>query len=248
MGRVTKKYYGYCPLVEDFHIRNVLGSRERRQIIFGYTATVTAADGTKALTLSGMTGGLITHVDHYQVFVQGLQAATVRPRVKLRTEDSSLGFTLLGDDGSVTPKLYSVIIVATLPSHPRATPKWAKDYCPGCKNLDFYGLVGSIYKDIGLFSMRVQNGGAGTLAVKFATHTAYYNDETTDLWATGVKGSTESPLVNQMANDDYQIMISPSATAPAAYPYASSITAAGFTLTGDASEYFNILILGQIRN
>jgi len=248
MGRVTTKYYGYCPLVEDFHIQNVLGSRERRQIIFGYTATVTAADGTKALTLSGMTGGLITKVDHYQVFVQGLQAATVRPRVKLRVEDSSLGFTLVGDAGNVTPKLYSVIVVATLPISSRAIPKWAKDYCPGCKNLDFWGIVGSIYKDIGMFSMRVQNGGAGTLAVNFATHSAYYNDNATDLYTTGVKGSSHSPLVNQMVNDDYQIMISPSASAPAAYPYASSITEAGFTLTGDASEYFNILILGQIKN
>lgn len=240
MGRVTTKYYGNCPLVEDFHIQNVIGSRERRQLIFGYTKSGTW-DGDDPITLSTLTGGLITQADHYQVLVTAGQVyASARPRIHGR---DSTHFHLLGEANGT----YDLIVMATLPSHPLSTPKWAKDYCPGCKNLDFWGIVGSIYKDVALFHSRVQLGGAGTLAFSFATHMAY-NTATTDLYVTGDKGSSKSPVVSVMANDDYQVVVTPSESAAAAMPYVSSKTRAGFTITGDASEYFNVLVLGQISN
>lgn len=248
MGRVTRKYYGYCPLVEDFHIQNVIGGREKRQIIFGANVTATAVDGTKDLTLSGLTGGLITHVDHYQVLVQGLQAPTLIPRVKTKIADTDpQGFTIIGDAGNVNPQYYSVIVFATLPSSPKATSKWAKDYCPGCKNLDFWAIIGSIYKDVALFNFRVQRLTVD-LDVKFRTHTVFTEDYTTDLYISGEKGSSHSPLVSLMAGTDYQVIVTPSDSGASTYPAVTSVARDGFTLGGDNNEYYNILVLGQVTN
>jgi hypothetical protein len=237
--KIARRYYGYCPLVEDFHIKNVLGGRERRQLIFGYTHTLVA--GADAITLSTMTGGLITQADYYQVLVTADQVyASARPRIASKTATQ---ISLTGEAAGV----YDLIVFVTLPTKPQATPKWAKDYCPGCKDLDFWGLVGSITKDTALIHSRVQLGGAGTLAFVFSTHTAIYGDTATDLYTTGEKGSLHSPLVANMANDDYQVIVSGDSESTA-MPYVSSKTAQGFTITGDASDYFNVFVLGQISS
>jgi hypothetical protein len=231
-------------LLEDFHIRNILGSRERRQIIFGSTQYATTVGGGTSgyldLTLSGLTGGLITQVDHMLVFAQKWASApTNRTRIAFKT---TLGFRLIGDLNAG----YDIVVVATLPTSPRATPKWAKDYCPGCKNMDFWGIVGSIYKDVALFTSRVQNGAGGTFAYKFRDNAVY--GSAGDFYFPGDKGSEPSPTVHKMVDADYQVILFPSDTPPAAAPFTSTFSAEGFSIVGDASEIFNVLIFGQIEN
>ncbi len=248
MGRVTNRYYGFCPLLEDFHIPNVVGCTQRRQLIVGDNITIPAGPAnTKAYTWSTFTGGLIETIDHSQIFAQKLNAAPTN-RTRIASKSTS-GFTLVGD-GGLSDVTYSVIAFLTLPTNPHRTPKWAKDYCPGCKNMDFWAIPGSIFKDIGMFQFRCATGGGGTLAVSWENVTVINPGDAGDwnIADCGAAGSLRSPAVHVMANTDYQIIIFPSSTAPAAAPYPSSITRDGFTLNGDASEIFNVLILGQITN
>lgn len=245
MGRVSKRSYRSCPLLEDFHIRNILGSRERRQIIFGsiQTAGTAGGGGTSGyidLTLSGLTGGMITQVDHMLVFAQKYGSAPVnRTRIAFKT---TTGFRLVGDlNGG-----YDLVVVATLPTKPMTTPKWAKDYCPGCKNMDFWGIVGSIYKDVALFTSRLQNGVGGTFDYKFRDNAVY--GSAGDFYFPGDKGSEPSPAVRRMVDTTYNVILFPSDTPPAVPPFTGAFSEDGFTITGDASEKFNVLILGQIEN
>ena len=257
MGRVaTTRSYRSCPLLEDFHIRNILGSGERRQIIFGSTEYVLTpwpfgpGPAFSQFTYSGLTGGLITEVDHSLIFAQKWASAPVnRTRIALKNTTvtdadgfTGQGFRLIGDLNAG----YDIIVVATLPTSPRATPKWAKDYCPGCKNMDFWGIVGSIYKDVGLFTSRVQNGAGGTFAYTFRDNAVY--GSAGDFYFPGDKGSEPSPAVHKMVDADYQVILFPSDTPPAAAPFTSAFSAEGFSIIGDVNEIFNVLIFGQIEN
>src|SRR4030042_4107692 len=210
--------YSMCPIVEEFHIRNVLGSCERRQLMFGSRVTITSGS-SKALTLSGLSGGLITQVDHFQVLAQKLN---VVPSNKTYVNSkTTLGFTLYGDNGAE----YSVVILATLPTHPRATPKWAWDYCPECKNLKFKAITGSIVRDAVAFSgLAYTDDGSTPITFEDMTATSgskYGHDN-------GVKarGTQRQSWVTMMEDEDYQIIITKSNEAGGAVtvpPYPSAL-------------------------
>jgi hypothetical protein len=205
------------------------------------------ASDSKALTYTALTGGLFDTVDHAQVLAQKLEVApTNNTRISSKT---SAGFTLNGDSGS-----YSVAIMATLPNRPLATPKWAKDYCPYCKNLGFNAIVGSVLKDVAILT-GVYKCVGGSVVVTFPNLSATNSGATTapyQAYPSGTKerGGQKESLVTMMYDDQYQIILSKSTEAGAAVtvpPYPSSIGVGGFTLNGDADEFYDILVVGQIN-
>jgi hypothetical protein len=257
MYHTTQRPHVTCPLIENFKVSNILGANEKRQIIFGSNETITGNAG-KALTLSGLSGGLIVNADHYYVVAQKWNTV---PLQKVRIESkTATGFTLMTNEG-----VSSVVVVVTQPTHPKATPKDAWNYCPYCKYFGFKDIEGGIVRDSTLFGMRAMVASGNALAVTFAAYTqpnkVIYGAATTDStfysdvkglygpkYAT--KGSLKKSLVTQMADDDYQIIITKSTYATAAVtipPYPSAVTEGGFTLNGDNNQYYDILILGQVQ-
>lgn len=235
MARIWKRSYISCPIMEEFHIQNILGSCEQRQWIFGGRVNIPALSYSKAVTLSSLTGGIVETVNHFHVLAQKLNAAPVNNTFV--TSKTTTGFTLNGDQNSD----FSVIVLANIPLNPKATPKWAKNYCPYCKNMGFNAIHGSSLKDIVCFSGLASTGVGGTVAVTFPTLTATSGAAGTD------RGSQKASLVTMMNDADYQIIVTKLTTAVTAPPYPSSLTVDGFTLNGDASKDYEILILGQIR-
>lgn len=232
MARIWKRSYISCPLMEEFHIRNILGSCEKRQWIFG--GRVTTVTDTKAVTFTSLTGGIVENVTDSLIFAQKLNHAPSNKT--FITSKTASGFTLNGDGASD----YSIIVIATLPLHPKATPKWAKDYCPYCKNMGFKGIHGSSLKDLVCFSGSASTGAGGTVAVTF-------KDLTETSGSADQKGTQKKNLVTMMYDNEYQVALIQRDDAVTAPPYPSAITVDGFTLNGDASKGFDILILGQIR-
>jgi hypothetical protein len=247
--RITRRSYQSCPLVDEFHIQNVLGSCEKRQWIIGARVNIPSG-ATKALTYAALTGGLWDTIDHAQILLQFLNFAPADPPYVI--SKASAGFTLYGEPGD-----YSVVILATLPNRPKATAKWAKDYCPYCKNLGFNAICGSALKDIAVFGGVALTSG-GTVAVDFPTLTK------TSIGQTGTgsnypeseqrkeKGSQRASLVSMMKDNTYQIILTKStdggiATPVTVYPFPSAITVDGFTITGDTAEYYDVLIVGQVN-
>jgi len=245
MGRITNRSYLACPLMEEFHIRNVIGCCERKQFMFGGRSTITdLATCSKAITFASLTGSLITSVDHSQILIQTLNSAPINKTYV--DNKTSKGFTIYGDALCE----FSIIVLATLPVHPVSQPKWAKDYCPYCKNLDFKGIVGSTLRDIVAFTMTgATTGQSGSLAVKFGTltkQTGVTHGMITEYYTTG---TLRDPLVTMMENDDYQIAIFKTTEAGGVVtvpPYPSAIKKDGFTLNGDAAQHYDMLIFGQI--
>ncbi len=250
---------GYCPLIEEFHIRNIIGCVEKKQWIFGDTFLMAAA--SRAVTLSEMTGGLITAAStivnrsngvsepDIKVLVQAIGNSLERPYIDTKT---TAGFTLRGDTG----KYVHVVVMVNAPLVPHnkvSTSKWAQDYCPYCRAAGFKGIVGSTLKDIAMFGFKATTSGAGTVAVKFRTSTDTTGKHTglTTLdyfYETG----TQLPFtVNQMVSTDYQVILTKqdlaAYVAPTQYPYITLQDKDGFTITGDASQEYDVLVLGQIQ-
>ena len=226
--RLTKRSYESCPLIEEFHIRNILGGCEKRQWLIGGRVTMPRDASHLSVTLDSLTGGIIKNVDHFQVLSQKLGAPTNESYVSFK---DSTRFTLEGDASGV----YSVVVLATLPLWPRATSKWAKDYCPYCKTLGFNTILGSSLKDIGIFAGRAQTG-----AVDFPTLTKTTGDMGEE------QGSQRKTLITMMHDDQYQIILSPAA-APTILPYPDVVTQDGFTIVGDRDAWFDVLVMGQIN-
>jgi hypothetical protein len=185
-----------CPLIDDFHVLNILGARERREIIFG---TQIYMDGTHtylAQTFAGLTGGLLSHptattptgpyvntysvgsVDHFQVLLQqvGTWAGSKIPADVSDLSGANLP-TLIPYINNKTSTGFTVnadnhavldaIIKVTLPAHPRATPKDASSYCPYCKHYGFKDICGSLVRDATLFAGTIATGGTSA-TVTFA--------------------------------------------------------------------------------
>ena len=248
---------GYCPLIEEFHIRNILGCLEKKQYIFG--GIISPLTNPQTITLSSLTGGLITNVPidpktgfpSYLILVQKTKTAAVNNTFIYPVGNQS--FVLNGDTGAT----YHVVIMATNPDQPPSkhlqTTKWAQDYCPYCKSVGFKGIVGSFLKDLACFSFKVTTGGGGTATVKFATST-----DTTGKHAGNVStsdfyyetGQQLPSMVTMMADASYQIIITKSTEGGApvvVVPYPSVIDKDGFMLNGDASQEYDVLVLGQIQ-
>jgi hypothetical protein len=265
-----------CPLIDDFHVQNILGARERRELIFGSRVTITDGFTYKSLTLSALSGGWVTSVDHYEVLAQevgvyntgtGLVGdmvgtPTIVPYVINKT---AIGFDLHGD----TDAVMSVVIKATLPAHPRSNAKDAWSYCPYCKFFGFKDIVGSVVRDATIFGGKATTS-SGTVAVTFGnvgTASAailskptktYFGQEGKDgTEAIGFQaqvggGSLKKSLVTTMIDTQYQIIIQASKYTPGGgtttYPYPTLITDSGFLLNGDTAYDYDVLILGQVKN
>ena len=223
-----------CPLVEEFHIRNILGALERKQWVFGGRVTTPGGAAYVSATLLALSSGIIPRVDHYQALVQKLNAA---PNEESFIDTKvSTGFRVVGDVSST----YSVIVLGAEPVTPKSQRKWAKDYCPFCKSQGFDGIVGSTLSDLVLFTFRHLQVGSADV-VKFASEVTMRN-------LTGEpRGQLGGPLVTVMVDNTYQIAITKSSSgAIVNKPYPSSLAKDGFTLNGDANKTYDVLILGQI--
>ncbi len=250
---------GYCPLIEEFHIRNIIGCVEKKQWIFGDTFLMAAA--SRAVTLSEMTGGLITAAStkvnrsngvsepDFKVLVQAIGNSLERPYIDTKT---TAGFTLRGDTG----KSVHVVVMVNAPLVPHrkvSTSKWAQDYCPYCRAAGFKGIVGSTFKDVAMFGFKVINTPGGFGRLQFATVTdttgKHTGLSTMDyFYETG----TQLPYyVNQMVSSDYQVIVTKqdlaAYVAPTQYPYIDGQRSDGFILYGDANQEYDILVLGQIQ-
>ena len=246
---------GYCPLVEEFHIRNIVGCLEKKQYIFGDIITLTGSP--QVVTLASMTGCLVeavpldkTGIPNYLVLAQKIDAAPVLGTMV--TGQTATQFSLVGDIGGV----YHVVIMATGPNKPSRkhtqTTKWANDYCPYCRAAGFKGVVGSIFKDMACFSFKVLTSGVAE-TVKFVTSTdttGKHLGATADLDLFYETGQELQSRVTMMADNQYQIVLTKCTEVGGAVvnsPYPSVIDKDGFILNGDASQEYDVLILGQIQ-
>lgn len=233
------RFSGQCPIIEEFHIRNIVAGLERKEWTMGGRVTL---DGTGQYSVSFLTfsGGVIQNMTSYFVLAQKLDVApTEETYVFSKSAD---GFVVKGDASS----LNSIIVVGVEPTRkpPLSQKKWAKDYCPYCKSQNISAIVGATVKDQALFGFKALTGGGGTISVLFRDVTRFVN-----LFGLPA-GQQDDPLITAMSDASYQISITKSTIpggAPVIVPpYASSITKEGFILTGDASSYYDVLILGQI--
>lgn len=244
MVDVRRLFKEYCPLIEEFSVRNIMGGYEQKEWMFSYRHTLVA--GADAITLSTITGGLIQKLEHYHVLAQKLNAAPIfKTFVNPKTTTQ---FTLNGDKGG----LYSIIILGSeipwmgknpaiaLTSQKGLTGRWAKDYCPYCKAFNVKTLVGGVLKDVVAFSfLWTSDAAADPLDFRTATKV---ND------ANNAPGQGKPYLVTQMYDTDFGIAITKSsAGAVLAHTYPSAITKAGFTLNGENGETYDVLIVGQIQ-
>lgn len=237
----------YCPIVDEFHVRNVLGCREKKVWMFGDKVTTGAAELTRTTTLYELSNGIITSLRSYVVQVQKMGSAPIND--DFITTKTSTGFALNCDAASD----YSILILGTENNSYATAPyfeprwqhemgskksgKWAKDYCPGCKALDFWGICGSTTRDLATFGFCHQLAGSSDV-ISFADYRV-------------AEGSGQRKPLSQMYDNNYLIFITPSpSSGPASgndRPYPTSITETGFTLNGTDACWYDVLIFGKVR-
>jgi hypothetical protein len=241
-------FSSYCPVVEEFHIKNIMGCLQKKQWMLSGQTTITVGQ-TKAVTFDTLTGGLLIDIPSFEVVAQKVNVAPVNWTYV--TDKASTGFVVNGDNGG----LYHTVVFGTGPVKPFAlkqNPKWAKDYCAYCDKLKYNGVVGSIFKDNVAFSFKWILSGASQV-IDFKTGT-----DTTGRHVGAVvgvdnyfeTGQQDHNLVTMMANTDYEVIITKSTDAGGLVvnpPWASALTKIGFTLNGDSGQEYDILIVGQIQ-
>ena len=238
----------YCPVVEEFHIKNILGCLQKKQWLISGPTTITVGQ-TKTVTFDDLTGGLLIDIPTFEVVVQKINVAPVN--WTYITSKSSTGFVVNGDNGAT----YHTVVFGTGPTKPfslKQNPKWAKDYCPYCDKLKYNGVVGSIFKDNVAFSFKwILSGTSQIIDFKTGTDTTGKHvgviAGVDDYFETGQQYPN---LVTMMANTDYEIIITKTTDAGGAVvlpPWPSAITKIGFTLNGDNAQEYDILIVGQIQ-
>lgn len=222
-----------CPLIEEFHVKNIIGTVERKQWIFGGRVTLSGA--SQALTYLTLSGGIIDKLDHAQILAQKLNAAPTNPTYV--DTKAAAGFTLYGDNGAT----YSIVVLGTEPQKPRSQRKWASDYCPFCKSQGFKGIAGGTLRDVTAFSFQWTLTGSDDV-IRFA------DLKTKDIIGRP-KGQIEEPLITAMADSQYQVIVTKASSgAVVNAPYVGAIGTNGFTLHGDDTKIYDILVLGQILN
>ena len=103
MVDIRRLFKEYCPLIEEFNVRNIMGGYEQKEWLIASRQTILAGSAL-ALTISTLTGGILSKLDHYYVLAQKLNAAVVNKTfITLKT---TAGFTLNGDNAG----LYSIIV------------------------------------------------------------------------------------------------------------------------------------------
>lgn len=231
-----------CILIDKMGLADVVGCLDRKTWIIGSRQTI-ASGGQLALTFSALTGGLIVSCESYQVLAQKLNAASTN--LTAISNKTAVGFTLNGDNGG----LYSLIVMLRMPSR-GGFPKWAKDYCPYCKDRKYNAIVGSILKDMTLFGFTARTGLDGTANVLFKNVKAGSREKFGLEGGRKERGSGKEASVTQMYDTTYQICISKSTVTGGEVvvaPYPSNLTVTGFTLNGDAEQTYDVMIFGQIR-
>jgi len=250
MVDVRRLFKEYCPLIEEFNVRNIMGGYEQKEWMFSYRHTqVALAD---IITLSTVTGGLVTKLEHYHVLATKLNVAPGVTKTFVNPKTTTQ-FTLNGVIGG----LYSIIILGSeLPWKGKDTTiapasqkglagRWAEDYCPYCKAFKIKTLVGGVLKDVVAFSFQILSTGAATV-IDFRTATKSTGGTTVDTYTT--TGQGKESLVSQMYDADYGIAITKNDSgAPVTEVYPSALTKAGFTLNGENAKKYDILIVGQIQ-
>jgi hypothetical protein len=243
MVDIRRLFKEYCPLIEEFNVRNIMGAYEQKEWMFSYRHTL--AGLTDDITLSTITGGLIQKLDHYYVLATKLNALPVNKTFVY--PKTTTQFTLNGDDAGV----YSIIVVGSgLPEQgasPNIVPavqkgltgRWAKDYCPYCKAFNIKALIGGVLADVVAFSFQWTTDNIADV-IDFRTAT-----KVTDAYNTAGQG--KEYLVSQMYDTDYGIAITKNDAGAATVIYPSAITKAGFTLNGENAKAYDVLIVGQIQ-
>lgn len=244
MVDVRRLFKEYCPLIEEFNVRNIMGGFEQKEWMFSYRHTL--AGSTDDITLSTITGGLITKLEHYHVLAQKLNAIPVNKTFV--NPKTTTQFTLNGDDTG----LYSIIILGSeLPwmgKNPAIAPasfkgltgRWAKDYCPYCEAFNIKTLVGGVLKDVVAFSFSwTTDNTADVIDFKTGTNVVDTLGNTA--------GQGKQFLVTQMYDTDYGIAITKNDSGAGTMSYPSSLTKTGFTLNGENAKKYDILIVGQIQ-
>ncbi len=230
---------GSCPLIDEFHIKYLMAGVERKQWAIGGRITLNGA-GTYTTSLLTFSGGIIQRMPTYHVLAQKLNAAPVAEETFCFSKSAD-NFVIRGDAAS----LNSIIVIGEEPLPRRSQKKWAKDYCPYCKSQNILAILGSTVKDQVMFGFQATTGVGGNVAILFRTSTRYIN-----LFGLPA-GQHKDPLFTSMSDAAYQISITKAKVAAGAEavtvpPYASAITREGFTLNGDASRIYDVMILGQI--
>jgi hypothetical protein len=243
MVDVRRLFKEYCPVVEEFNVRNIMGGYEQKEWMFSYRHTLVGT--TDDITLSTITGGFIQKLEHYHVLATKLNA--LPSNKTFINPKTTTQFTLNGDNAG----LYSIIILGSeIPYQGKSssiapvsfkglTGKWAKDYCPYCKAFNVKTLVGGVLKDIVAFSFRWTTGSTADV-IDFRTAT-----KVTD--ANNSAGQGKPYLVSQMYDTDYGIAITKNDSGAASAIYPSSLTKTGFTLNGENAKAYDVLIVGQIQ-
>jgi len=244
MVDIRRLFKEYCPLIEEFGVRNIMGGYEQKEWMFSYRHTLVGLSDD--ITLSTMTGGLVTKLEHYYVLATKLNSASVNKTfVNPKTTEQ---FTLNGDNMGV----YSIIVLgseipwrgknsAIVPSSLKGlTGRWAEDYCPYCKAFKIKTLVGGVLADVVAFSFHWTTDNVADV-IDFRTAT-----KVTDAYNSAGQG--KEYLVSQMNDTDYNIAITKNdAGAPVSEVYASALTKGGFTLNAENAKAYDVLIVGQIQ-
>jgi hypothetical protein len=218
-----------CPLGDEFNIPDIVGALQKKQWLFG--ARVADVGAITYLTLSG---GIVKRLyGNVQILAQKLNVAPSNKT--FASAKGTNGFTLNGDSGGA----YSIVILGTEPATDPPGGKWAKDYCPFCKSQGYPAILGSSLKEQVAFAF-LHTLGSGADVISFATDTKPYT-------MLGLpRGLKKASLVTQMADDDYQIIITKVSDDGTTAPYPTLITPTGFTLNGDQNSLYDIFILGSI--
>jgi hypothetical protein len=250
----------YCSLVEEFHIRNVVGCLEQKLWMFGDRVMIPLLASTLNVTISSMTAGWITNLPtdprtgfpQYLVLAQKRNAAP--SNFTFVDNKTTTQFRLNGDAGAY----YDLVVMswgAVQPSrrHLDSGGKWAEDYCPFCKAAGFKGIVGAVLGDVATFAFKhTLVAAADVITFERKTDTTGKHIGSLATEVTYYETGTEYPSrVTSMEDTDYNIIITKSTDLGGAVvlpPWPSAITTHGFTLNGDITEEYDVLILGQIQS
>lgn len=104
--------------------------------------------------------------------------------------------------------------------------KWAKDYCPYCRDQNMYSVVGDVDPGETIFGFPYSLSGASA-TITFRTETRR--------------------RVSAMANTDYRVEITKvSSGSEVTVPYPSAKGKLSFTLNGENGKDYDIIVKGKI--
>jgi hypothetical protein len=241
---MSRKKLDYdCPwIINDRLIPDHVGGTFRKEWLIKGSAVLDGA-GQATVTISDLTGGLVTEFDDYWILAQKITTApAIVPRAEFKT---SRNFVLRGDANATF-----LIIIMGYEFIRKQTGKWAYQYCPYCKDLKFKAVIGSAFpqKVAVSFSSTCNGAGAGVGVLERATQqTGREVDPDTGQITYRAEGVNQKPYgLKMMTDTDYSIFIAP-VQAPGTAPYPTLIAQTGFTVNGGANLKYDVLVFGKIE-